>query len=151
MSEDRAGYGTEASDGEVTFRIPGKPTGKGRPRFARMGKFTRTYTDAKTASYENLVKLAYCGEVGDRMRFADGPVAVQITAFFAIPKSWSKAKRAATVWHTGKPDADNIAKVTADALNGIAWTDDGQVADLRVTKVMTQDEPFVQVTIRACS
>jgi Holliday junction resolvase RusA-like endonuclease len=37
-------------------------------------------------------------------------------------------------WHTGKPDADNILKAVCDALNGIVWHDDSQVAFARVLK-----------------
>ena len=33
-----------------------------------------------------------------------------------------------------KPDVDNIAKVVLDALNGLVYTDDKQVTDLRVRK-----------------
>ena len=42
----------------VTFTVPGTPVGKGRPKFARRGNFTVAYTPEKTASYENLVKIA---------------------------------------------------------------------------------------------
>lgn len=33
-----------------------------------------------------------------------------------------------------KPDADNVAKIILDALNGIAYLDDKQVVDLGVHK-----------------
>ena len=33
-----------------------------------------------------------------------------------------------------KPDADNIAKIICDALNGIAYQDDAAVAELSVVK-----------------
>lgn len=42
----------------VTFVIPDQSVAKGRPKFARHGKAVLAYTPAKTASYENLVKLA---------------------------------------------------------------------------------------------
>ena len=40
----------------VCFTVPGKPQGKGRPRFTRSG---HTYTPDRTAAYEERVKLAY--------------------------------------------------------------------------------------------
>lgn len=49
-----------------------------------------------------------------------------------------------------KPDSDNIAKVVADALNGIAYDDDAQIADLTVIKRYTED-PCVKVTIEEIS
>ena len=45
-------------------------------------------------------------------------------------KRFPKAKKATAVWKSSKPDADNLAKIVADALNGIAWGDDAQIADL---------------------
>ena len=35
---------------------------------------------------------------------------------------------------TKKPDADNIAKVICDALNGVAYGDDAQICKLCVSK-----------------
>lgn len=33
-----------------------------------------------------------------------------------------------------RPDGDNLAKLVLDAANGILWTDDSQVTDLRICK-----------------
>ena len=38
------------------------------------------------------------------------------------------------IYPTKKPDADNIAKIVLDALNGVAYTDDTQVINLSVQK-----------------
>jgi Holliday junction resolvase RusA-like endonuclease len=35
---------------------------------------------------------------------------------------------------TTRPDLDNYAKLTLDALNGIIWTDDSQITELRLGK-----------------
>ena len=119
----------------IQFEIPGPVRGKGRPRFARIGGFVRTYTDEATASYESLVKLAAAPAVIDMI---EGAAAVSITVYKTPPKSMSKAARERALAQlsrpTGKPDLDNIAKLVCDALNGIAWTDDSQVASLCVTK-----------------
>ena len=42
---------------ELHIIVPGKPTGKGRPRFTSKGGQPRTYTPEKTANYENYVKV----------------------------------------------------------------------------------------------
>ena len=49
----------------VKFTVCGEPKGKGRPRFAKVGNYTKTYTPKETASYENLVKLEYQRQCGD--------------------------------------------------------------------------------------
>lgn len=132
----------------IQFTVPGEPVGKGRPRVVRNNGFTRTYTPEKTASYENLVKLEFQRQGGRMLK--DGPVKVWINADFGIPRSVSKRKREAMIaGHirpTKKPDADNIAKVICDALNGLAWHDDSQVVMLHVEKRFAE-EPEVYVTI----
>lgn len=128
-----------------TFVIPGAPRGKGRPRFARVGGGVRTYTDAKTAAYENLIRLAYrSAHTGESL--LSQPVRVVILAVFPIPVSWPRAKREAAKWHTAKPDGDNVFKVIADALNGLCWTDDSLVVDHRVIK-QYGPEPRAIVTV----
>jgi Holliday junction resolvase RusA-like endonuclease len=45
-----------------------------------------------------------------------------------------------------KPDADNIMKAIADALNGIAYKDDSQIVNVTITKWYS-DTPRVEVAI----
>lgn len=120
----------------IQIEVPGQPRGKGRPRFARVGVGVRTYTDAKTASYENLVRLAASQSMAGRAPLA-GPVHVSVNAWMSVPTSWSKRRREdalrGVVRPTTKPDADNLVKVL-DALNGIVWRDDSQVVQLTVGK-----------------
>ena len=117
------------------FEIEGKPVGKGRPRFRRMGNFVQTYTPEKTAEYEKLVRLRFQNAGG---LITDKPVRVGITAFFAPPKSARKKDKiemlANRILPEKKPDCDNIAKIILDALNKIAYIDDSQVIELVVKK-----------------
>ena len=125
----------------VNIEIYGEPVGKGRPRFNGCGKYVRTYTPDKTVRYEKLVKSAY-KEQAENYSFGDAPLRVNITAFFAPPKSATKAKRAkmlnGELYPTKKPDADNIAKIICDALNGIAYNDDSQIVRLTVNKIYSE-------------
>lgn len=121
------------------FTIPGKPIGKGRPKFARQGNFIRTYTPEKTVNYENLVKLAWMQSGCEKL---NGNISARIIAYFPIPKSVSKKKRENMfkAFYDKKPDADNIAKAILDALNGIAYDDDSQVVSLEVIKLYDEEE-----------
>lgn len=115
----------------VCFSVPGKPQGKGRPRFTRSG---HTYTPDRTAEYEERVKLAYKQAGAGKL---SGFVSADICTVFAVPKSYTKAQRAAALnasFAPKKPDCDNIAKIILDALNGMAYDDDAQVVKLRVEK-----------------
>ncbi len=80
---------------------------------------------------------------------------MEIYAGFQVPKSFSNKDRisalSGNLSPTKKPDSDNIAKVVADALNGIAYDDDdAQIADLTVIKRYTEN-PCVKVTIEEIS
>lgn len=132
----------------VKFSIPGEPQGKGRPRFARRGNFTRTYTPEQTAVYENLVRLCYQREAGGK--HLTGAIKAEIEACFSIPKSTSKKKQA--LMQAGeipcikKPDCDNIAKIVLDACNKIAYDDDAQVSEVHIKKAYATT-PVVHVTL----
>lgn len=122
----------------VKFEIPGPPTGKGRPRFKKLGNYTKTYTPEDTATYENLVRLMYRTQCKG-FRFEDGsPLDMRIYAYLPIPKSTSKKKRAkmlsGEIRPIKKPDWDNSGKIIADSLNEIAYKDDSQIVDGMVRK-----------------
>lgn len=133
----------------ITFTIPGAAVGKGRPKFARRGNFVQAYTPEKTASYENLVKLAAAQAMNARQPLQN---ALQATILVRVipPVGWSQKKRLSAVSGeirpTTKPDADNIAKCILDACNGIAYEDDKQVCDLVVRKRYAEI-PGVVVTL----
>lgn len=126
----------------ICFSVPGKPQGKGRPRFTRSGP---TYTPDRTAEYEERVKLAYKQAGAGKL---SGFVSADICAVFAVPKSYTKARRAAALsvsFAPKKPDCDNIAKIILDALNGLAYDDDAQVVKLRVEKRYGETERVLVV------
>ena len=126
---------------ERIITIPGKPMGKGRPRFSR----GVTYTPKKTVEYENLVRLVWLQSGYEKL---NGCVKVDIRAYMAMPKAWSKKKRAAMHWqpYPHKPDVDNICKVILDPLNGLAYDDDAQVVDQHCVKFYSEN-PMVIVTL----
>lgn len=123
----------------IRFTIPGKPQGKGRPRFTRSG---RTYTDAKTLGYEKAVAFACRVGMGDLAAFV-GPVEVQMKVRLVPAVSLAKKVRADMLnGHTfpiKNGDVDNYAKSVLDGMNGIAYADDKQVCRLTVEKVYAKE------------
>ena len=113
--------------------IPGEPVTKARPRVTQGGF---TYTPAKTKNYETFVRELFFAQYGQVMM--DGAIRAEIVAYFPIPKSTTKKLQALMATeqypHTKSRDADNVAKSVLDALNGIAYKDDSQIADLDVKK-----------------
>lgn len=130
---------------KVEFTVPGVPIGKGRPRFMKNG---HTYTPQKTREYED--KVVQCWKCQSGKGFAAGvPLKAEINAYFPIPKSLSKKRRAALngTPHTKKCDADNVAKAILDALNSHAYNDDSAIALLTVRKYQTTGASRVEVII----
>lgn len=135
---------------KVEFVIFGNPQGKGRPRVVNRGKFSKAYTPEQTIAYENLVKVEYELQT-DRYKFSDGAfIEMRIEAYYSIPKSVSKKRRAMMVAGEirpiRKPDMDNVAKIIADSLNGIAFRDDTQIVTCKIYKYYS-DDPCVKVTL----
>lgn len=122
----------------VTFMVEGNPVGKGRPRFAKRGKFVSTYTPTKTRDYESIIKDAAKQAMGNSAPL-ETPVTVAIYITVPIPTSYSKKRTEACLKGSErpikKPDIDNIAKCFLDAMNEIVYLDDTQVLTLHVTKV----------------
>lgn len=116
---------------KASFIIEGKAKGKDRPRFAG----GHAYTAPATKEYEDRVKFEYARQCRN-YRF-DGAVSVEITVFEEPKKSCSKKEREKLIGTpaVGKPDTDNVAKIIMDALNGVAFIDDKQVAVLKVYKI----------------
>ena len=126
----------------VNFSIDGQPHGKGRPRFRRFGNFVQTYTDAKTKSYETLVKEAAIKAMGSSPPL-EGPVKLDLIIRLPVPKSYPKKRTEACLngseWPTKKPDWDNVAKSVADAMNDIVFLDDTQIVIARVVKTYSAE------------
>lgn len=104
--------------------------GKGRVRFVR--QTGRTYTPDATAEAMERIRSAYVRAANGATAPKGTPVLVEIDTFRPLPKS--RPKRVTHEPDVFKPDADNIAKLVLDALNGTAWADDTQVTDLEVHK-----------------
>lgn len=120
----------------VQFVIPGQPKGKARPRVITKGQHVHTYTPKETVEYENYVRIMYQEQCrGIRLQ---GAIRADIIAYFPVPKSTSKKKRAlmldGKIRYTKKIDCDNLAKAILDSLNCIAYDDDSQVCELDVEK-----------------
>lgn len=132
----------------IIFTIPGIPRGKGRTRATTRGGFARMYTDAQTASYENLVRLCCAQEMGGAP--CETALQVSISAYFPIPESASKKAKAAMlvggIPHTKKPDIDNVIKAILDGMNGVVFKDDKQIIRLFGEKYYS-DTPRVEVAV----
>ena len=135
----------------ATFTVPGEPTGKARPIVTKNGY---AFTPQKTVLYENLVKLEYERQCGNVKYPKPKAVELEIFAYYTIPSSASKKRqnwmRNGKIRPIKKPDADNLCKIVADSLNGIAYDDDVQIARCYVEKFYG-DDPRIIVGVRELS
>lgn len=124
----------------MRFAVDIEPIGKARPRFTKTG---HAYTPQKTKDAEELIAAAYRAAGGGCIP-KGVPAELEVVAHFPIPKSFSQKKRDAVldseILPTKKPDADNILKLVADALNGVAYEDDAQVVRMEVSKEYTDED-----------
>lgn len=124
--------------GGISIVVPGEPAAKGRPRIGRMKNGRPVaITPTKTRTREGVIASLAIEAMAGRPPL-DGPVALSVTAIFAIGKSWSKKTVAAALAGftrpTKRPDGDNLLKLAADSLNSIVYVDDAQVVEATVSK-----------------
>lgn len=109
------------------FEVP-FVAGKARVRFFK----GRAYRPAKDRDRGRAITSAWVKANGHGIAFPKGtPVQVDIDVLKPAPKD---TRDGDSVAYTVKPDADNIAKLVLDALNGHAFEDDSQVVWLLVSK-----------------
>lgn len=125
----------------INLVINSKPIAKGRPRMTRNGY---AYTPKKTREYEELIKWEFEKLKVDKLK---GPLLLKIEFHFKMAKSWTKKKKKTKLGksHTQKPDLDNLIKII-DALNGLAFDDDSQIADISAKKYWS-DENITKIYI----
>ena len=122
----------------VTFMVEGTPVPKGRPRFARRGKFVSTYSPKTTVDYESKVSESAKLAMGASEPL-ETPLAAYIYITLPVPASYSKKRTQACLSGqerpTKKSDIDNYCKAIFDGMNGIVFVDDSLIVSLHATKV----------------
>lgn len=144
------------------FSVPGVPVPKGRPRSrARLVHTARgpvaqaitPRTPKKTQRYEaDILQCAHLALLtvprAARCFPLQLPLRIVVTGYWPRPTR-RPAHVSKALWRTGRafprpstPDFDNVAKVAADALNGLGiWTDDAVITDGRgITRYAGQGE-----------
>jgi len=129
----------------LAFTITGEPKGQPRPRaFARkMGAVhvARFYDSDVADDWKRAVQIVVLdAAIVHKWPLTLGPVAISMCFSLPRPKSHFGAKglkASAPVHHSGKPDADNLAKLVMDQItkSGRVWRDDSQVVSLTAHKL----------------
>ena len=132
----------------IWFIIPGEPIAQGRARFSARNGFVRAYDPRKSSDYK-----AYVASIARntyKLEPIDSAVELTLNFYMPIPKSFSKAKRTAAlagnIRPAVKPDIDNLAKATMDAISGICFTDDKLIVSCKLDKYYSA-EPRTEVKV----
>jgi Holliday junction resolvase RusA-like endonuclease len=131
----------------VTVCLLGEPVAWARTRISKTGSL---FTPRRQRNNAVALKLLAHQEMIGRLPFA-GPVGVNLTAEFAIPKSYSRAKRTAAllgeIRPAKKPDLSNIVKQVEDAFNGVVYCDDSQIVEYWTLRKVYSGQPKIVVTV----
>ena len=125
--------------------VPGEAVPQGRPRFGH----GRTYDPQKSRKYKEKVKcIARCNAPESPTTHA---VRLTLVIYRAVPKSWSRRKRADAIADkirpTTRPDVSNVIKGIEDALNGVWYADDSQIVEYGVIGKWYAESPRVYVRL----
>lgn len=124
----------------ASFSVIGRPAPQGSKTYLGNGRFKEQ--SKFVPAWRNDVRQAALGVFSEAAII--GPVFTEITFLFARPKCHyisnnpEKALRHdAPYWHTSAPDRDKLERSTNDALTGVIWVDDSQVAGTLSQKIYT--------------
>lgn len=118
-----------------TITVPYPPVPKARPR---LGK-GRVFTPRTTEVAEERIRRCWLDQVGGDP--LEGPLELTVLIYLRRPqthygtgRNMDILKASAPKWPFRRPDWDNYAKTVSDALNGVAYKDDGQIVGAHVVK-----------------
>jgi len=135
---------------EISIWVPCLPVAQPRQRVTVIAGRPHNYTP--TRHPVNRFKAELRKAVADRWDGGplDGPLQLAVSFFLPRPKSkiWKRKPMPAEP-HCKRPDLDNLLKVVLDALRGLCWRDDAQVAELLASKQIAAGDwqPGVSITI----
>lgn len=132
----------------ITFFVEGDPKGQPRSRACIRGKHAGVY-DPGTADAWKMAVAEVWRNVAKRDTYGpfETAVSVRLVFYFRRPKGHYRTGKNAgilrdglSVFHTGKPDLDNLAKAVLDVLTRLgAWKDDALVNQMIVERLWARE------------
>ena len=130
----------------LSFYAFGTPAAQPRPRMSRNG---HAYNPPSANEWKKAVRLAWAAQKEEPFL---GPILMRLEFNIARPKGhWKKngtLTKSAPAAHVSKPDVDNLAKSTLDALeNAGAFPGDAAVTGLMIHKRYAMIQAGCAITI----
>ena len=132
--------------------VLGNPKAQKRARARSFGRFAKIHDNPD--NFDNKATLWQVIQDKAPDKPLSGPLCVDIDFYFphikghyGTGRNEGKLKASAPIWHTVKPDRDNLDKLVLDTLSKKFWRDDCQVCDGRITKRYSE-KPRTEIKIR---
>ena len=135
----------------MKYTVPIAPMPQSRPRFTRQGG-GRAYEKPEMTAYKKAV--AYHVMAQKPKKIEKGAIWIEAVFYIYPPKYVLNVKKnrelleAETMYIDKKSDLDNYLKAFMDAVNGILYKDDGQVAYITCKKIYSL-KPRTEFEIKA--
>lgn len=142
----------------LTFSVRGVPVPQGSARaFVRGTRAVMVTRSAALVDWRRAIADA-AADAMDGRALIDGPISVSAAFVMAarpashfLPANSRRPCRTvrldAPVWHTSPPDLDKACRALLDAMTGVVWSDDRQVAVLTARKSWPQELQAPGVTV----
>lgn len=137
----------------MKIEIKGVPLEKQSARFAKQGKFMRSYQPKKITNWVAQARMQILEQLPDGWIPLDKEVIITRLVFVFPPlKSWSKKKlkslqEGKQIYKSTKPDFDNLVKNILDCCNGVVWVDDSQIIEVNLIKKIYGEVPRIEMEI----
>lgn len=134
----------------VSFHVTGVPMQKGSIVRMPTGGYIPAGTTAsrmKMSQWNMEIRHAAMEAMGERQPSRD---CVRFMCEFQLPYPKSTIRKYQLGWypHIKKPDVDKLLRAMLDALTGVVWADDSQVAYATINKVYAwNDRPGAHVVV----
>lgn len=132
----------------MIFFVPCLPVAQPRPKATTINGKARMYA-AKASHpihvFKQSVKHAWHSAGAEKL---EGPLSAVIEFIFERPAKVPKKLGTGRIIKAKKPDADNLIKGVLDALNGLAYHDDGQIAIVLMKKYHAAEGETPGVTVQ---
>ena len=135
----------------ISFFVPGLPVAQPRQRhrvaFVGNRAVAQNYTPKTdpVQTWKATIRLIAGCQAEPGMW--EGPLQLRASFVFPRPKSKTRKKNEGE-WKASKPDWDNLGKALCDALNGVLWRDDAQLAFVSIGKSIAGDGEPVGVKVQ---
>lgn len=138
----------------ISFFAGGVPSTKGSAKAFVVGRRAVITNDAgpRAKAWAAVVAGAALDAMAGRPP-CDGPVHVRAVFYMPRPKAHSTKKGLrpnAPTWVASKPDSDKLARCALDALTGVVFADDAQIAELVVQKRYADGPVGAAFVVRGC-